>query len=194
LRQRETRLHVAEIEHHIGEPKQESSNPCSSCHFAKRAKQHFDNGDFFHDQIEQYLDSGRSQRKKPIHSAGFPTEHPMSQAEGVTQKTVHGCAKNFRYSLKPTKSRPMLRSIFTILFATVMWVQVPQWQNDWSQCAVDVPDVDCHWYVVAPDNTFGEGFDWASAPWFDPNGLQDVANLNNTMSVIHNNASSTDNA
>ena len=87
----------------------------------------------------------------------------------------------------------MLRSIFALLFATVMWVQVPQWQNDWSQCAVDVPDVDCHWYVVAPDNTFGEGFDWASAPWFDPNGLQDVANLNNTMSVIHNNASSTDN-
>ena len=86
----------------------------------------------------------------------------------------------------------MLRSIFALLFATVMWVQVPQWQNDWSQCAVDVPDVDCHWYVVAPDNTFGEGFDWASAPWFDPNGLQDVANLNNTMSVIHNNASSTD--
>ena len=88
----------------------------------------------------------------------------------------------------------MLRSIFALLFATVMWVQVPQWQNDWSQCAVDVPDVDCHWYVVAPDNTFGEGFDWASAPWFDPNGLQDVANLNNTMSAIHNNASSTDNA
>ena len=63
----------------------------------------------------------------------------------------------------------MLRSVFALLFATVMWVQVPQWQNDWSQCAVDVPDVDCHWYVVAPDNTFGEGFDWASAPWFDPN-------------------------
>ena len=88
----------------------------------------------------------------------------------------------------------MLRSLFCILFATVMWVQVPQWQNDWSRCAVDVPDVDCHWYVVAPDNTFGEGFDWASAPWFDPNGLQDVASLNNTMSEIHNKASSTDNA
>ena len=27
--------------------------------------------------------------------------------------------------------------------------------------AVDVPDAACHWYVAAPDNTFGEGFDWA---------------------------------
>ena len=88
----------------------------------------------------------------------------------------------------------MLRSLFCILFATVMWVQVPQWQNDWSRCAVDVPDVDCHWYVVAPDNTFGEGFDWASAPWFDPNGLQDVAALQNTMTVIHNNATTTKDA
>ena len=30
-------------------------------------------------------------------------------------------------------------------------------------------------YVVAPDNTFGEGFDWENAPWFDANGLNDVA-------------------
>ena len=25
------------------------------------------------------------------------------------------------------------------------------------------------------DNTFGEGFDWENAPWFDANGLNDVA-------------------
>ena len=37
-----------------------------------------------------------------------------------------------------------------------MWVQVPQWEADWSKCAVDVPDSSCHWYA-APDNTFGEG-------------------------------------
>ena len=79
----------------------------------------------------------------------------------------------------------MLRSLFSLVFAAVMWVQVPQWKADWSKCAVDVPDVSCHWYVVAPDNTFGEGFDWASAPWFDANGLQDVAKLENTMQGIH---------
>ena len=28
---------------------------------------------------------------------------------------------------------------------------------------------------MAPDNTFGEGFDWESAPWFDANGLSDIA-------------------
>ena len=82
----------------------------------------------------------------------------------------------------------MLRSLFSLVFAAVMWVQVPQWKADWSKCAVDVPDVSCHWYVVAPDSTFGEGFDWASAPWFDANGLQDVAKLENTMEGIHQDA------
>ena len=57
----------------------------------------------------------------------------------------------------------------------VMYVQVPQWADDWAVCAVDIPDAICHWYVVAPDNTFGEGFDWENAPWFDANGLNDVA-------------------
>ena len=63
--------------------------------------------------------------------------------------------------------------IFSFLLASVMWVQVPQWEADWSKCAVDVPDSSCHWYVAAPDNTFGEGFNWENAPWFDANGLQD---------------------
>ena len=57
----------------------------------------------------------------------------------------------------------------------VMWVQVPQWTDDWAVCAVDIPDAACHWYVANADNTFGEGFDWENAPWFDLNGLKDVA-------------------
>ena len=56
----------------------------------------------------------------------------------------------------------------------VMYVQVPQWADDWAVCAVDIPDAKCHWYVIAPDNTFGEGFSWEDAPWFDANGLNDV--------------------
>ena len=28
---------------------------------------------------------------------------------------------------------------------------------------------------MAPDNTFGKGFSWKDAPWFDANGLKDVA-------------------
>ena len=69
-------------------------------------------------------------------------------------------------------------SFILSLFANhlpVMYVQVPQWADDWAVCAVDIPDAKCHWYVVAPDNTFGEGFDWEEAPWFDVNGLNDVA-------------------
>ena len=29
--------------------------------------------------------------------------------------------------------------------------------------------------MLAPDNTFGEGFSWDDAPWFDANGLNDGA-------------------
>ena len=57
----------------------------------------------------------------------------------------------------------------------VIWVQVPQWTDDWAVCAVDIPDASCHWYVAEADNTFGEGFDWETAPWFDANGLNDVS-------------------
>ena len=56
-----------------------------------------------------------------------------------------------------------------------MWVQVPKWDADCSKCAVDVPDSSWQWYVAAPDNTFGEGFNWGNAPWLDVNGLEDVA-------------------
>ena len=47
-------------------------------------------------------------------------------------------------------------SIILSFFANhlpVMYVQVPQWADDWAVCAVDIPDAKCHWYVVAPDNT-----------------------------------------
>ena len=60
-------------------------------------------------------------------------------------------------------------SFILSLFANhlpVMYVQVPQWADDWAVCAVDIPDAKCHWYVMAPDNTFGEGFSWESAPSF----------------------------
>ena len=50
-----------------------------------------------------------------------------------------------------------------MVVASVLWVQVPQWSDDWSKCAVDVPDAACHWYVSAPDNTFGKGFSWKNA-------------------------------
>ena len=56
----------------------------------------------------------------------------------------------------------------------VLYVQVPQWTDDWAVCAVDIPDAQCHWYEQQADNTFGEGFDWETAPWFDANGLNDV--------------------
>ena len=48
-----------------------------------------------------------------------------------------------------------------------------QWSDNWSKCAVDVQMLVIG--IVASDNTFGKGFDWATAPWFDANGLNDVA-------------------
>tara|TARA_Y100001970_G_scaffold251851_1_gene325082 strand:- start:242 stop:517 length:276 start_codon:yes stop_codon:yes gene_type:complete len=68
-------------------------------------------------------------------------------------------------------------SIFSLFISTFFWVQVPQWSDDWSKCSVDVPDSSCHWYVTAPDNTFGDGFSWEEAPWFDANGLNDIPSI-----------------
>ena len=71
-----------------------------------------------------------------------------------------------------------LDTIFSMLLGAILWVQVPQWSDDWAKCAVDVPDAACHWYVAAPDNTFGEGFKWADAHWFDAYGLKDIPAIN----------------
>ena len=65
----------------------------------------------------------------------------------------------------------------------VLYVQVPQWTDDWAVCAVDIPDAKCHWYVQQADNTFGEGFDWETAPWFDVNGLNDVPAIQASTAV-----------
>ena len=74
-------------------------------------------------------------------------------------------------------------NLLSLLLSSVLWVQVPQWSDDWSKCAVDIPDASCHWYITAPDNTFGEGFDWASAPWFDANGLSDVPSIDKQTAI-----------
>ncbi len=77
----------------------------------------------------------------------------------------------------------MFKYFFSLVFSSLLWVQVPQWSDDWSKCAIDVPDTACHWYIVSPDNTFGKGFDWANAPWFDANGLNDVAEISSDTVV-----------
>ena len=74
-------------------------------------------------------------------------------------------------------------NLLSLLLSSVLWVQVPQWSDDWSKCAVDIPDASSHWYITAPDNTFGEGFDWASAPWFDANGLSDVPSIEKQTAI-----------
>tara|TARA_B100000214_G_scaffold364115_1_gene330333 strand:+ start:1454 stop:1726 length:273 start_codon:yes stop_codon:yes gene_type:complete len=74
-------------------------------------------------------------------------------------------------------TKKIVQAIFALVISSVMWIQVPQWSDDWSKCAVDVPDAACHWYVIAPDNTFGEGFSWENAPWFNASGLNDIARI-----------------
>ena len=39
----------------------------------------------------------------------------------------------------------------------------------------------CHWYIVQADSTFGEGFDWETAPWYSIEGLQDIADLHDQV-------------
>jgi hypothetical protein len=68
----------------------------------------------------------------------------------------------------------VIKSLLGMLFAALVFVQVPQWDNDWTKCSVSVPDTACHWYVVNPDNTFGKGFSWITAPEFDVAALNDI--------------------
>ena len=68
----------------------------------------------------------------------------------------------------------MIKGLLTVLLAVLSFVQVPQWDNDWTKCSVSVPDTACHWYVVNPDNTFGKGFSWITAPEFDVTALRDI--------------------
>ena len=68
-----------------------------------------------------------------------------------------------------------MKRIFLFLLASIIWVQVPQWKNDQTKCAVDIPHSSCHWYVASPDNTFEDGFNWEKTLWFDINGLNDYA-------------------
>ena len=68
----------------------------------------------------------------------------------------------------------VIKGLLSFLFAALVFVQVPQWDNDWTKCSVSVPDTACHWYVVNPDNTFGKGFSWITAPEFDVAALQDI--------------------
>ena len=94
-------------------------------------------------------------------------------------KSVVAASSDFDdFKTRGSSNDMMIFSFILSLFANhlpVMYVQVPQWADDWAVCAVDIPDAKCHWYVMAPDNTFGEGFSWEDAPWFDANGLNDVA-------------------
>ena len=78
----------------------------------------------------------------------------------------------------------MMKSILSLMFAALMWVQVPQWNADWSKCAVDAPDTACHWYITAPDSTMGEGFSGENSPWFSVEGLRDIGELSNTVESL----------
>ena len=48
LRQREARLHISNVEHHVREPNQERCNSSSGRHLGKRSADHFQQTDFFH--------------------------------------------------------------------------------------------------------------------------------------------------
>ena len=90
-------------------------------------------------------------------------------------KNKYSCIKK---SIKSINFSDLIRKeVFPLIILLSLWVQVPQWEDDWAKCAIDIPDSSCHWYVKSPDNTFGEGFDWDNAPLFDVNGLNDIAKI-----------------
>jgi len=86
---------------------------------------------------------------------------------------ISGFACKAQYDVTICKS-VVITGFLGVLFAMLSFVQVPQWDNDWTKCSVSVPDTACHWYVVNPDNTFGKGFSWITAPEFDVAALRDI--------------------
>ena len=86
---------------------------------------------------------------------------------------ISGLACEVQYAVTTCKSI-VITGFLGVVFAMLSFVQVPQWDNDWTKCSVFVPDTACHWYVVNPDNTFGKGFSWITAPEFDVAALRDI--------------------
>jgi hypothetical protein len=72
------------------------------------------------------------------------------------------------------RNATVIKGLLSLLLAVISFVQVPQWDNDWTQCSVSIPDTAWHWYVVNPDNTFGQGFSWITAPKLDVAALNDI--------------------
>ena len=85
---------------------------------------------------------------------------------------TQGAAKSCK--MISIRNNVVIKGFLSFLFAALVFVQVPQWDNDWTKCSVSVPDTACHWYVVNPDNTFGKGFSWITAPEFDVAALNDI--------------------
>ena len=112
-----------------------------------------------------------NQNSIPINQ--FRSKHKYQIIVNYWKKRKKECGKNLSKFCQPR----IIYFIFSFLLASVMWVQVPPWDAERSKCAVDVHDSSCLWYVAAPDNTYGEGFNWENASWFDANGLQDVAKI-----------------
>ena len=86
----------------------------------------------------------------------------------MTQEAAKSCR------IIAVRNDVVIKGLLSMLFAALVFVQVPQWDNDWTKCSVAVPDTACHWYVVNPDNTFGKGFSWITAPEFDVAALNDI--------------------
>ena len=74
-----------------------------------------------------------------------------------------------------------MSGFFSFIFAVTLWVQVPQW----SMIGVIVLLIFLmhlgDWYIVRMNDTFGEGFDWETAPWYSVEGLLDIANLHDDV-------------
>ena len=62
-----------------------------------------------------------------------------------------------------------------------MWTQVPQWNDIWSKCVVDVPDVDCQLVHSRPGQYFGVGYKKETAPLFGVEGLYDISKLKDVV-------------
>ena len=70
----------------------------------------------------------------------------------------------------------------SIFFSRTLWVQVPQWNDDWPACSL--PDTSCHWYIVQADNILVMDL-IGKLPWYSIEGLQDMLIYDQTLESGH---------
>lgn len=104
------------------------------------------------------------------------TKFTAISVQGLKSKKTHQQTKNALVIMTP--------KLLALMMVMVVLVQVPQWQETWTQCSIDAPDVDCHWYVTSEQLDADIVFDWQAEAWYETEKLISIGKLKTPISVL----------